>query len=60
MSETCTAVSRLLQEGVVFNVYSGTIIGVNMPFGMKIGLGLSALDMHALDALTPYTHSSRP
>ena len=39
MSETCTAVSRLLQEGVVFNVYSGMIIGVNMPFGIKIGLG---------------------
>ena len=39
MSETCTAVSRLLQEGVVFNIYSGIIIGVNMPFGIKIGLG---------------------
>ena len=39
MSETCTAVSRLLQEGVVFNVNSGMIIGVNMPFGMIIGHG---------------------
>ena len=39
MSETCTAVSRLLQEGVVFNIYSGIIIGINMPFGIKIGIG---------------------
>ena len=39
MSETCTAVSRLLQEWVVFNVNSGMIIGVNMPFGMIIGHG---------------------
>ena len=43
MSETCTAVSRLLQEGVVFNIYSGIIIGVNMPFGIKIGLGPPSL-----------------
>ena len=39
MSETCTAVSRLLQEWVVFNVNSGMIIGVNMTFGMIIGHG---------------------
>ena len=44
MSETCTAVSRLLQEGVVFNVNSGMIIGVNMPFGMIIGHGLYEIE----------------
>ena len=32
-------VSRLLQEWAVFNDNSGMIIGVNMPFGIKIGLG---------------------
>ena len=55
MSETCTAVSRLLQEGVVFNIYSGMIIGVNMPFGIKIGLGRSYYSLRIVESVIAYT-----